>query len=111
MDNYAAHKRIEVRDWLAAKPGAQVHFTPISGSRLNLRAVWFDIIERRAIRRGAFRSVKELDAKIRALNDNWTAGRERPVDLGSRSARTSPQVRPVFGGSVVSRPASTVSRS
>ena len=36
MDNYAAHKRIEVRDWLAANPRIHVHFTPTSGSWLNL---------------------------------------------------------------------------
>jgi DDE superfamily endonuclease len=36
MDNYAAHKRIEVRDWLAANPRVHVHFTPTSGSWLNL---------------------------------------------------------------------------
>ena len=28
MDNYAAHKRVEIRDWLAANPRIQVHFTP-----------------------------------------------------------------------------------
>ncbi len=27
MDNYAAHKRVEVREWLAANPRVQVHFT------------------------------------------------------------------------------------
>ena len=31
MDNYAAHKRVEVRDWLAANPRIHVHFTPTSG--------------------------------------------------------------------------------
>jgi len=36
MDNYAAHKRIEIRDWLAANPRIHVHFTPTSGSWLNL---------------------------------------------------------------------------
>ena len=36
MDNYAAHKRLEIRDWLAANPRVQVHFTPTSGSWLNL---------------------------------------------------------------------------
>ena len=36
MDNYAAHKRVEVRDWLAANPRVQVHFTPTSASWLNL---------------------------------------------------------------------------
>ena len=28
MDNYAAHRRIEIRDWLATDPHVQVHFTP-----------------------------------------------------------------------------------
>ncbi len=28
MDNYATHKKVEVRDWLAANPRIYVHFTP-----------------------------------------------------------------------------------
>ncbi|MGH3857987.1 MAG: IS630 family transposase, partial [Pseudonocardiaceae bacterium] len=36
MDNYATHQRIEVRDWLAKNPRIHVHFTPTSGSWLNL---------------------------------------------------------------------------
>jgi transposase len=67
MDNYAAHKRVEIRRWLAANPRVRVHFTPTSASWLNLVEVWFGIIERQAIRRGTFRSVKELNAKIRTL--------------------------------------------
>jgi hypothetical protein len=46
MDNYAAHKRLEIRSWLAANPRIQVHFTPTSGSWLNLVEVWLGIIER-----------------------------------------------------------------
>jgi transposase len=71
MDNYAAHKRIEIRRWLAANPRIQVHFTPTSASWMNLVEVWFSIIERQAIRRGTFGSVKELNAKIRAFIDGW----------------------------------------
>jgi len=71
MDNYAAHKRVEIRDWLAANPRVHVHFTPTSGSWLNLVEVWFGIIERQAIRRGSFRSVRELNAKIRTFIDGW----------------------------------------
>jgi hypothetical protein len=33
--------------------------------------VWFGIIERQAIHRGTFRSVRELNAKIRAFIDGW----------------------------------------
>jgi transposase len=71
MDNYAAHKRVEIRDWLAANPRIHVHFTPTSASWLNLVEVWFGITERRAIHRGTFRSVRELNAKIRAFIDGW----------------------------------------
>jgi transposase len=71
MDNYAAHKRVEVRDWLAANPRVHVHFTPTSGSWLNLVEVWFGIIERQAIHRGTFRSVPDLNKAIRAFITGW----------------------------------------
>ena len=71
MDNYATHKRVEVRDWLAANPRIHVHFTPTSGSWLNLVEVWFGIIERQAIRRGTFTSVRDLMIKIRAFINGW----------------------------------------
>jgi hypothetical protein len=45
MDNYAAHKRVEIRDWLTANPRVHVHFTPTSASWMNLVEVWFGIIE------------------------------------------------------------------
>ena len=77
MDNYAAHKRVEVRDWLAANPRIQVHFTPTSGSWLNLVEVWFGIIERQAIRRGSFPSVRDLMIKIRAFITGWNS-RQHP---------------------------------
>ena len=77
MDNYAAHKTPEVKDWLADNPRIQVHFTPTSGSWLNLVEVWFGIIERQAIRRGTFTSVNDLNTKIRAFITGWNK-RSRP---------------------------------
>ena len=71
MDNYAAHKTPEVRDWLAANPRVVVHFTPTHASWMNLVEVWFSIIERQAIHRGTYRSVKDLNAKIRTFIDGW----------------------------------------
>jgi transposase len=73
MDNYAAHKRAEIRDWLATNPRIHVHFTPTSGSWLNLVEVWFGIIERQAIRRGSFTSVRDLMIKLRAFITGWNA--------------------------------------
>jgi transposase len=71
MDNYAAHKRIEIRDWLAANPRMQVHFAPTSASRMNLVEVWFGIIERQAIHQGSYPSVRDLTTKIWAFIDGW----------------------------------------
>ena len=34
--NYAAHKHPKVKAWLAASPRIHIHFTPTSGSWLNL---------------------------------------------------------------------------
>ena len=71
MDNYAAHKRPEIKAWLSANPRIHVHFTPTSGSWLNLVEVWFGIIERQAIRRGTFGSVRDLTIKIKQFIDGW----------------------------------------
>jgi transposase len=71
MDNYAAHKHPDVQAWLAANPRIQVHFTPTSGSWLNLVEVWFSIIERQAIHRGSFPSVRDLMIKIREFINGW----------------------------------------
>ena len=71
MDNYATHKHPKVRQWLAENPRIHVHFTPTSGSWLNLVEVWFGIIERQAIHRGTFTSVHDLTTKIRAFITGW----------------------------------------
>ena len=71
MDNYAAHKHQNVRAWLADHPRFIVHFTPTHASWMNLVEVWFGIVERQAVRRGVFKSVKDLNAKLRAYIDGW----------------------------------------
>ncbi len=71
MDNYAAHKRPEVKAWLARNPRIHVHFTPTSASWMNLVEVWFGIIEKQAIHRGTFGSVRDLNTKIRTSITGW----------------------------------------
>ena len=71
MDNYAAHKHPAVKAWLAANPRVACHFTPTHASWMNLVEVWFSLIERQAIHRGTFGSVRDLNAKIRAFIDGW----------------------------------------
>jgi transposase len=71
MDNYAAHKHPAVNRWLVANPRVVVHFTPTHASWMNLVEVWFSIIERQAIHRGTFGSVRDLNAKIRGFITGW----------------------------------------
>ena len=71
MDNYAAHKHANVTAWLADNPRFTVHVTPTHALWMNLVEVWFGIVERQAIRRGVFTSVKDLNTKIRAFIDGW----------------------------------------
>jgi transposase len=70
-DNYHTHKHAEINAWLARNPRITLHFTPTSGSWLNLVEVFFGIITRQAIRRGTFTSVKELVAAIGRFIDGW----------------------------------------
>ena len=64
VDNYATHKHAKVRTWLAARPRFHVHFTPTYSSWLNQVERWFGLITQQAIRRGSFRSVRELIRRI-----------------------------------------------
>lgn len=64
VDNYSTHKNAKVKAWLAARPRWHVHFTPTYSSWLNLVERFFATITDKAIRRGSFRSVKDLVAKI-----------------------------------------------
>ena len=70
-DNYGTHKHPKVKAWLAKNPRITMHFTPTSGSWLNMVEIFFGIITRQAIRRGTFRSVKDLTAAIEAFIDGW----------------------------------------
>src|SRR5215510_10723775 len=64
LDNYGTHKHPEVKRWLAARPRYHVHFTPTSSSWLNQIERWFADITRKRIRRGTFRSVRDLTKAI-----------------------------------------------
>jgi transposase len=71
VDNYATHKHPKVQAWLTRNPRITLHFTPTSGSWLNLVEVFFSIITRQAIRRGTFSSVRELVDAISRFIDGW----------------------------------------
>ena len=64
VDNYATHKKQEVKDWLAKHPRFHFHFIPTASSWLNLVERWFRDITTERIRRDAFSSVTQLQAAI-----------------------------------------------
>jgi transposase len=69
MDNYATHKTAEIQRWLLKRPRFHVHFTPTSASWLNLVERWFAALTEKQIRRGSFRSTRELEKAIEAYLD------------------------------------------
>jgi transposase len=71
LDNYGTHKHPTVKTWLANNPRIHLHFTPTSGSWLNLVEIFFGIITRQAIRRGTFTSVAALTTAIQTFIDGW----------------------------------------
>jgi putative transposase len=71
VDNYSTHKHAKVKRWLAARPRYHLHFTPTYASWLNQVEIWFNIITQKAIRRGSFRSVKELVARIATFEQHY----------------------------------------
>jgi transposase len=72
-DNYATHKTPQIRTWLAAHPRFHLHFTPTSGSWLNLVERWFAELTRRKLRRSSHRSVKDLETDVTAWIEAWNA--------------------------------------
>jgi transposase len=73
LDNSATHKTPAIQRWLAAHPRFVLHFTPTSSSWLNLVERWFAELTTKKLRRGAHRSVRQLNADIRAWIETWNA--------------------------------------
>jgi transposase len=71
IDNYSTHKHANVEKWLARNPRIVLHFTPTSGSWLNLVETFFAIITKQSIERGSFTSVKDLIATIDRFISGW----------------------------------------
>ena len=91
MDNYAAHKHPRSRPGSRRTRGSTSTSPRPPGSWLNLVEVWFGIIERQAIRRGSFPSVRDLMIKIRAFINGWndrctpSSGPSPPTKSSTRS--------------------------
>jgi len=100
-DNYATHKHGKVREWLARHPRFEMHFTPTSGSWLNLVERFFADLTA-VIRDASFASVAELRREIvrhlAAHNENpkpyrWTAKGEDILAKISRARQRLVEVQ------------------
>jgi transposase len=102
-DNYGTHKTAMIRKWFAKRPRFHVHFTPTYGSWINLVERWFAELTNKRIRRGVFRSVKELESAIRDYigvhNEDpkpfvWTRTADQILDSIARYAQRTAAVQP-----------------
>ncbi len=100
MDNLSTHKTATIRDWFVKRPRYHVHFVPTHASWLNQVEIWFSLLQRRKLKRGVHRSIKELRDDIErfiASNNQrprpfkWTRSAEEILDSVSRLAE---RVRP-----------------
>ena len=73
MDNYGTHKEPHVKAWLKKHPRFICHFVPTSSSWLNLVERWFEELSEKAIRRGSFVSVPDLQQAIDNFLEAWNA--------------------------------------
>lgn len=73
MDNYGTHKEPHVKAWLKKHPRFVCHFVPTSSSWLNLVERWFEELSEKAIRRGTFVSVPDLQQAIDSFLVAWNA--------------------------------------
>jgi transposase len=102
-DNSSTHKTAMIRNWFAKRPHFHIHFTPTYGSWINLVERWFAELTNKRIRRGVFRSVRELEAAIREYIDVhnedpkpfvWTRSADQILDTIARYARRTVSVLP-----------------
>jgi transposase len=93
LDNSSTHKTPAIRRWLARRPRYHVHFTPTSSSWINMVERWFAALTEKQIRRGVFRSTRDLEMTIRNYlevhNENpkpfvWTKTADQILDSLAR---------------------------
>ena len=73
IDNAGSHKTKLIRDWFAKRPRWHIHFTPTSASWINQVERFFALLTERALKRGVFRSLGDLEQAIKAHIDATNA--------------------------------------
>jgi transposase len=103
LDNYGTHGHARVQRWLQRHPRFVLHFIPTSSSWLNLIERWFAELSQKAVRRGVFHSVRDLQRTIAGFlatwNANpapfvWTASVERILEKIARARLRLEQIKP-----------------
>ena len=103
LDNYGTHKHPKVQSWLERHPRFTLHFIPTSSSWLNQVERWFGELTQKAVRRGAFISVAELQEVIeqflQAWNEAprpfvWTATVEKIMAKVERARQKLEEIKP-----------------
>jgi transposase len=109
-DNLSAHRTSKVWEFLERNRNVRIHYTPAYSSWLNQVEIWFSKIQRDAIARGIFLSVKDLDRKLiryirsydkKAKPFKWTyaqtARRIRTIKKSINAAPERAKLRPGRG--------------
>ena len=60
-----------MNDWLADNPRVTLHFTATSCSWLNMVEIFFGIITRQCLKRGAFSSVRRAEKTMERYIENY----------------------------------------
>ena len=79
VDNASSHRTNRTRAWTAKQPRLHLVFTPTHASWLNQIEIFFNILTRKVIRRGIFKSRQELVQRLMAFIESYN-GEARPFE-------------------------------
>ena len=109
LDNYGTHKTPEVQAWLKKHRRFVPHFIPTSSSWLNLVERWFGALTQKALRRGIFLSVSDLQEAIQSFLAAWNTDPKPFVwtakleDILEKIARARTKLESIKPGSTLPR--------
>ena len=97
LDNGSSHIANATRWWFVDHPRFHPHYTPTHASWLNQVELFFSILARRLLKRGEFRSVEDLVARVMAFIADYnrtarpfagptTVDPSRPTDMPTTNA-------------------------
>ena len=97
-DNYATQKHPDVIEWLEKHRRFVFHFTPTSASWLNAIEGFFAKLTKKRLKRGVFRSLRELKDAIHRFLDNTNANPKPFTWTNASRAELFPSYSPERAG-------------